>query len=142
MSTLKEQQDAIDALRLQRGLQSDKLYSLQIQLNATKVLLSQVNRNETSLPVDLQQIASLRAQIERLNAQLRDLDVAFNDIADFFARIKMNEQNISFLQKKIEVVSAQLTDDLQKLDEEEAKDPPDNKIVAALTKEIDQLEKL
>jgi len=142
MSTLNEQQDAIDALRLQRGLQSDKLYSSQIQLNATKALLSQVNRNETSLPPDQGQIASLRVQIEKLNTQMRDLDIALNDIADFFAKIKLNDQNISFLQKKTEVVSAQLNDDLLKLDEEEAKDPPDNKIVAALTKEIDQLEKL
>lgn len=142
MSTLKEQQDAIDALRFQRGQQSDELYSSQIQLNATKALLSQVKRNETSLPLEQQQIISLRGQIESLQAQLRNLDPAFNDIADIFARINQNEQYIIFLKKKTEVVTAQLNDDFQKLDEEEAKDPPDKKIVAALTKEIDQLEKL
>ena len=142
MSTLKEQQDAIDALRFQRGLQSDKLYSSQIKLNTTKDLLSKANRNETLLPSDQQQIASLRAQIESVLAQLRELDPAFNTLENFFAAIKQSEQNISFLQKKLDVVTAQLNDDLRKLDEEEAKDLPDKKIFAALTKEIDQLGKL
>ncbi|MFA5327636.1 MAG: hypothetical protein WC384_07585 [Prolixibacteraceae bacterium] len=139
MPTLKEQQDAIDALRLQREQRSDDLYGIQIQLNATKTLLNRVRKNETSLPLDQNQIAEIRAQIEQLQKQLQAINSALNALEPLFARIKQNDQYIEFLQKKIEVVSAQLSSDNQKLQEEEDQQEPDPDLIDRLTKEIEQL---
>jgi len=142
MPTLKEQQEAIDVLRLQREQRSEDLYKVQIQLNATKTLLAQVRKNETSLPLDQQQIAKIRVQIEQLQKQLQQINSALNAIEPLFERIKKNEQYIEFLQKKIEVVTAQLNSDSQKLTEEENKPEPDQNVIDTLTKEIKQLEQM
>ncbi len=142
MPTLKEQQDAIDALRLQREQRSDDLYGIQIQLNATKTLLNRVRKNETSLPFDQQQIAEIRAQIEQLQKQLQAINSALNTLEPLFTRIKQNDQYIEFLKKKVEVVSAQLESDIQKLSEEEDKPEPDQELIDSLTKEIEQLQQI
>ncbi|SJM95718.1 conserved hypothetical protein [Crenothrix polyspora] len=142
MPTLKQQQEVIDALRLQRKQQSDALYSAQIQLSATKALLGRVIKNETSLPQNPQQIAKLNVQIEQFQAQLRRNAAAFNELALFFDRIKQNEQLINFLQKKIEVFDAQLNDNLHNLRDEEEKPEPDQKAITELNKKIDLLKVL
>lgn len=139
---MKEQQDAIDTLRLQREQRSDELYSAQIELNTTNTLLKRIIIKETSLPSDQQQIESVRAKIESLQSQLREINPAFHEVEVFFARIKQNEQYDSFLHKKLDVVEAQLDEARQKLHEEMGKQLPDKKIIAALTTEIYQLGKI
>ncbi|MDB4583109.1 hypothetical protein N9164_08155 [Draconibacterium sp.] len=142
MPTLKEQQDVIDALRLQREQRSNQLYNAQIKLNKTKSLFGRVSNNETTLPVDLAQIAEIRAQIEQFQKQLRDINNAINALEPLFLKIKQNKQYIDFLKKKIKVASALIDEKNQKLQEEDEKQEPDQKIIEALKKEIDQIEKL
>ena len=142
MPVLNDQQDTIDALRLQREQKADILYKAQIQLNATKALLDRAGRQETSLPASGQQITSLKSDIEDRQAELRELDSEYRAIELVFEQLKQSEQRITFLQKKIDVITAQLADANQNLGEEEEKQIPDKKIVTALTTQIPNLEKL
>lgn len=142
MPTLQEQQEQIEALRLQREKSSGELYRAQIRLHATNTLLGRVKKKETALPPDLQQIAVLRAQIAKLQADIRIVNDALNKADSYTTRVKQQEQYIDFLQKKKEVTNARILEDQQRLQEEETSETPDKKIIAALLQEIAQLEKL
>ncbi len=142
MPTLKEQQEQIEALRLQREKSSDQLYRAQLNLHATTSLLGRVSKKETSLPPNVQQIAALREQIEKLQADIRTINEALNAIGSYAARVKQQEQYIDFLQKKKTVTAARIQEDEQRLQEEGSSETPDKKVIAALIQEIAELEKL
>jgi hypothetical protein len=142
MPTLKEQQEQIEALRLQREQSSGELYRAQIRLHATNSLLGQVSKRETSLPPNMQQITALREQIEKLQADIRVINEALNEAGSYAALVKQQEQYIDFLLKKQTVTTARIQEDEQRLQEEEASETPDKKVIAGLIQEIAQLEKL
>ncbi|SDF81585.1 coiled-coil domain-containing protein [Chitinophaga filiformis] len=142
MPTLKEQQELIEALRQQREQSSGDLYRAQINLHATSGLLGRVSKKETSLPPDVQQIAALREQIAKLQADIRTINAALSEGDSYTVKVKQQEQYIDFLQKKKEVTTARIQEDQQRLQEEESSETPDKKIIAGLVEEIAQLEKL
>lgn len=142
MPTLKEQQEQIEALRLQREQSSGELYRAQLKLHATNSLLRQVSKKETFLPQDVQQISALRVQIEKLQADIRTINEALSAAGSYTTRVKQQEQYIDFLQKKKTVTTARIEENEQRLQEEEASETPDKKVIAALIHEIAELEKL
>lgn len=142
MPAWKEQLQQIQKLRILRNKNDEELYTAQINLQKIESQLRKAKQQETLLPADANEITSIRAKIAELEAALQELNRQVNDIDALFIKIKEINQLTSFIEKKIQTLSARVTELTRQLRQEQNNERPNRQKIQELQKQIDKFNEL
>lgn len=139
MSTWNEQLLQIKKLRHERQKNDDALFAAQVKLRKAGKQLLKAMKGETVLPADRQAIDDLRKQMTAIEKQLQQLNNELNE--GVAAKLQLVESRISFVQKKLQALTAQLAELEQQQADAIHEQPLDEAVIKKLAQQVEQMEK-
>src|SRR3954465_1720780 len=127
MADWNQQTATIQKLRQQRRDADEALYAAQTNLLKMQSSLRKIRRKQTSPTTDSTAIEELRKKIAQLQSRLQQLDKDINAIDSVLAKLNENANLMAFLEKKIKLVSEQITELSAQLAKEQNNRQPDKK---------------